>query len=199
MGFEPTGVSPPLVFKTSAFVRSAMPPSNLSSPGLYDVRAGLRSRVFSEGFCVPASACRVRRSAAMACRREGSPPTTGALGSFSTNNSPKVGYSGSSASKSQTGKSESIPPSTMRCSPPVLAFTNLAGSKKMGMLMLMRTTRATSRSSGIVDVELGRVPRQDQQAPLGEVRSYHLRLIAVFKLGVFAADQVPEASYPLVL
>src|SRR3712207_780380 len=26
VGFEPTGVLPPLVFKTSAFVRSAMPP-----------------------------------------------------------------------------------------------------------------------------------------------------------------------------
>ncbi len=26
VGFEPTGVLPPLVFKTSAFVRSAIPP-----------------------------------------------------------------------------------------------------------------------------------------------------------------------------
>jgi hypothetical protein len=33
VGFEPTGVLPPLVFKTSAFVRSAIPPC----AGLYDL------------------------------------------------------------------------------------------------------------------------------------------------------------------
>ncbi len=31
VGFEPTGVLPPLVFKTSALVRSAMPPNRSSS------------------------------------------------------------------------------------------------------------------------------------------------------------------------
>src|SRR5215210_7563008 len=39
VGFEPTGVLPPLVFKTSALVRSATPPNGLSSHGLYDVAA----------------------------------------------------------------------------------------------------------------------------------------------------------------
>src|SRR5215211_7832068 len=38
-GFEPSGVLPPLVFKTSAFVRSAMPPHTLLWRRLYDLRA----------------------------------------------------------------------------------------------------------------------------------------------------------------
>src|SRR5215216_4541880 len=38
-GFEPSGVLPPLVFKTSAFVRSAMPPHMLLWRRLYDLRA----------------------------------------------------------------------------------------------------------------------------------------------------------------
>jgi hypothetical protein len=71
-----------------------------------------------------------------------------AFGSFCTSFSPKVGHCGVSASKSQTGKLESIPPSTMRCSPPVSRLANRTGSKKMGMLMLMRTASATSMSSG---------------------------------------------------
>ena len=37
VGFEPTGVSPPLVFKTSAIVRSAIPPWSHSKGGLYDL------------------------------------------------------------------------------------------------------------------------------------------------------------------
>ena len=45
VGFEPTGVLPPLVFKTSAFVRSAIPPNGSwdyirdSTKGSYNVRA----------------------------------------------------------------------------------------------------------------------------------------------------------------
>src|SRR5918994_5555012 len=45
VGFEPTGVLPPLVFKTSAFVRSAIPPNGSwdyirdSMKGSYNVRA----------------------------------------------------------------------------------------------------------------------------------------------------------------
>jgi hypothetical protein len=45
VGFEPTGVLPPLVFKTSAFVRSAIPPNGSwdyirdGMKRLYDVRA----------------------------------------------------------------------------------------------------------------------------------------------------------------
>src|SRR5215203_4292301 len=38
-GFEPSGVLPPLVFKTSAFVRSAMPPHTFLWRRLYELRA----------------------------------------------------------------------------------------------------------------------------------------------------------------
>ena len=55
--------------------------------------------------------------------------------------SPKVGQRGSrpSQSNSQTGKLDSIPPSTIRCSSPVLGLVCSTGSKKNGIDMLMRT------------------------------------------------------------
>ena len=52
---------------------------------------------------------------------------------FCTSFSPKVGHCGpKEASKSQTGRLESIPPSTMRCSRPVLRLVKDTGSKKTG-------------------------------------------------------------------
>jgi hypothetical protein len=65
----------------------------------------------------------------------------------STSLKPNVGHAGSSSeSNSQTGKLLSTPPSTMyeALSP----GPRRTGSKKNGMLMLIRTAAATSSSSG---------------------------------------------------
>ena len=59
--------------------------------------------------------------------------------------SPKVGHSGMPAeSNNSTGKLLSNEPSTMSLS------LSLTGTKKNGILMLMRTASATSRSSGAI-------------------------------------------------
>ena len=55
-----------------------------------------------------------------------------------------------SESNSQTGKLESMPPSTITWFSPVFGFSNTTGSKKIGMLMLIRTASATSSSSGSI-------------------------------------------------
>ena len=55
-----------------------------------------------------------------------------------------------SRSNSHTGKFESMPPSTIRCSSPVSAFLWITGSKKIGIDMLIRTAYAISISSGSI-------------------------------------------------
>ena len=60
------------------------------------------------------------------------------------------GVASASQSKSQTGKFESIPPSTRMCSRPSRSFTIRTGSKKIGIDMLARTASATSSSSGLI-------------------------------------------------
>ncbi len=74
----------------------------------------------------------------------------GVFGSGSTSRRPNVGQSGapSSLSKSQTGKFESIPPSTITCCWFVSGFSICTGSKKIGIDMLIRTASATASSSG---------------------------------------------------
>ncbi len=43
-----------------------------------------------------------------------------------------------------------MPPSTITCVWPVFGFSQRTGSKKTGMLMLIRTASATSSSSGSI-------------------------------------------------
>jgi hypothetical protein len=47
--------------------------------------------------------------------------------------------------------------------------------------------------------ELGGVPGQDQEPPLGDVQGDHLHLVAVPEFDVLAADLVPEGPLPLGL
>ncbi len=72
---------------------------------------------------------------------------------------PNVGRTGGlpvtlgSTSKSQTGKFESVPPSTIVQTVPSWSSSRI-GSKKYGIDMLIRAARATLNVSGSISVDL---------------------------------------------
>src|SRR5215208_286176 len=90
VGFEPTSVLPPLVFKTSAFVRSAIPPrAHYTTPGIRARSAllGLRLSARRPGFdSGDLSACPLRGLISTLGPLEGphlSAPRLPAVGGFS--------------------------------------------------------------------------------------------------------------------